>query len=383
HTFTIAVEWNPGNATGIAGALNDSIPILVRPSQVSILGTSGLPSRLSAQSPYVATFSLAYNGSQSAIVYLWATPASGGARVEAGAESTLAGNFTLNWGASQLVPGTAYVFAFEAVYNGVDAFYNYSGTYSVPATTSPSSFVTQVFFHLPLWIWLVIVAAAIAVVAGVLWFLRRTAAGKLVECGECGNLIPEDATVCPKCGAEFESELVRCSRCSSTIPAKSTICPECAAVLLGGAGEVGEAAERQGYQDFTEKPRAEAKRELGDNFNEGSFWDWWKRQPTYVPYNQWKLQQGQGTPRTGMTEPPAATSGEAQPPARPPTGGGGSPTTPPPTAPAPPVPAPAPEAAAAPATGGAPPAGFKACPGCGKEIPADYLICPFCSSVVQ
>ncbi len=389
QSFTVAIYWNPGNATGISGTVNASIPILVRPSQVTIDSTTTVPSRLDATASYLAVYSLAYNGTQPAVVYLWATPASGGARVEAGAESArAAGNVTLSWGASQLTAGTAYTLQLEAVYNGVDAYYNYTGTYLVPATTSPTSFFTQVFFHLMLWIWLVIAAAAVAAIAVALMVLRRTAAGKLVECGECGNLIPEDATVCPKCGAEFESDLVRCSRCASTIPARSTICPECAAVLLGGAGEAGEDAERQGYQDFTEKYRAEAKRELGDNFNEGSFWDWWKRQPTYVPYNQWKLQQGQGTPRTGMTEPPTATStedGGAAPAERPPKGGGGGAGA---AVPAPPPRSPAaalgpsasrpPEAAPA-----APSAGFKACPSCAKEIPADYLICPFCSSVVQ
>jgi hypothetical protein len=167
---------------------------------------------------------------------------------------------------------------------------------------------------------------------------------------------------------------------------------------LGAATEAGEEAERQGYQDFTEKYRAEGKKELGENFNEGSFWDWWKRQPTYVPYNQWKLQQGQGTPRTGMTEPPAAGTvvGEVPPtpvapPKQPPKGGAGASQVPPPgpraaAAPAKPAAPPSPPseaAAAAPAAAGPAPAGFKNCPSCGKEIPGDYLICPFCSSVVQ
>src|SRR4029077_8658189 len=113
-----------------------------------------------------------------------------------------------------------------------------------------------------LWLWLVIAGA---IVVGVLLFLmlaRRGARGKVVECGECGELIPENAPVCPKCGAEFESDLVRCSRCGSTIPSNSAVCPECSAQLLGP--EVSD-PERQGYQDFVEKFRVEAKKELGDN----------------------------------------------------------------------------------------------------------------------
>jgi len=255
---------------------------------------------------------------------------------------------------------------------------------------SSSNFLNYSFLGLTIWpYWILIIAAVVVGLVAFLFVSRRQAAGKLVECGECGNLIPEDATVCPKCGAEFEADLIRCSRCSSTIPANSKICPECAALLLGTSEEAGEAAERQGYQDYTEKYRAEGKRELGENFNEGSFWDWWKRQPTYTPYNQWKLQQGQGTPRTGMSEPPAAggggagepiaaLSGGAVPARPPPKGGAGG--APPPSAP--PAKAAPPKTPAG--TGAAPAAaGFKNCPGCGKEIPGDYLICPFCSSVVQ
>ena len=138
---------------------------------------------------------------------------------------------------------------------------------------------------------------------------QRQAKGKLVECGECGNLIPEDATVCPKCGAEFETDLVRCSRCGSTIPANSQVCPECAAQLLGKGEQETSDPERQGYADFVERFRAGARKELGDNYNEGAFWDWWKRQATYLPFSQWKFQQTQGS-RAGMTAPPADSSGD-------------------------------------------------------------------------
>ena len=240
--------------------------------------------------------------------------------------------------------------------------------------------------------WLAIAAGAAIAIVAVLVVLRRQAAGKVVECGECGNLIPEEATVCPKCGAEFESDLVRCSRCASTIPANSVVCPECAAQLLGVPGSAPEEAERQGYQDFTEKYRAEGKKELGENYNEGSFWDWWKRQPTYVSYSQWKLQQGQGSPRMGMSEPPTGPPGVplASAPAPTPVPAAAapkaSPAPPPPLTFSPRAPAPAARAAAPAAAAGAPPVaagGLKACPTCHKEIPGDYLVCPFCGSVTQ
>ena len=188
-----------------------------------------------------------------------------------------------------------------------------------------------------------------------------------------------DATVCPKCGAEFESELVRCSRCSSTIPANSEFCPECGAQLLGAPGAAASDPERQAYADFTEKFRAEAKRELGDNYTESAFWDWWKRQPTYVPFSQWKVAQNKGAPRAGMSQPPlgsestmpaapykegAGPSGATAPAA----GAGAGYTSPPPAAAAP----------AAAASGS-----LKPCPNCGKEIPPEYLVCPFCGAVTQ
>jgi RNA polymerase subunit RPABC4/transcription elongation factor Spt4 len=259
-----------------------------------------------------------------------------------------------------------------------------------PASTSPLGFLGQKFLGLPIWIWLVIAAAIVVAVVVLLFFFRRQAGGKLVECGECGNLIPELATSCPKCGAEFETDVVRCSRCSSTIPASSKFCPDCAVQLLGKPGEEALDPERQAYADFTERYRAEAKKALGDNYAEGAFWDWWKRQSSYLPYGQWRLQQGQGTPRTRATAPPPGPAGSGpggaparaaarpppaaagRPPARPPPGGAGA---------APAAPPPAPETGAeAPA---APGGNLKACPNCSKEIPADYLVCPFCGSVTQ
>jgi len=393
-SFTVFFLWNPGNVSGLSGITNSSHAFLVHPSQVSITVTSYPPSTLSLNDLYITPGDLWYNTSlaHSAVLIVTATPTSGGNGPVTVAEAlSLPGPYTLAWQSLQqlLSPGTTYLISIEALYNGANASISFPGTYTVPGGSS-SNFLNYSFLGLTIWpYWILIIAAVVVGLVAFLFVSRRQAAGKLVECGECGNLIPEDATVCPKCGAEFEADLIRCSRCSSTIPANSKICPECAALLLGTSEEAGEAAERQGYQDYTEKYRAEGKRELGENFNEGSFWDWWKRQPTYTPYNQWKLQQGQGTPRTGMSEPPAAggggagepiaaLSGGAVPARPPPKGGAGG--APPPSAP----PAKAAPPKTPPGTGAAPAAaGFKNCPGCGKEIPGDYLICPFCSSVVQ
>ncbi|MGA7923100.1 MAG: zinc ribbon domain-containing protein [Thermoplasmata archaeon] len=282
------------------------------------------------------------------------------------------------------------------------------GDLTVSGGASPS-FFDQTILGLPLWVLLAIIAAVIVVAVALLLVFRRAARGKLVECGECGNLIPEDATRCPKCGAEFESALVRCSRCGSTIPANSQVCPECAATLLGSPDAAESDPERQAYADYVERFRAQGKKELAENYSEGAFWDWWKRQPSYLPFSQWKLQQGQMN-RAGMTAPPAenADSGAEVPSTLPAQGTtpattglppasstrgpppGRSASAPAPTSFAPPAPPPTPPPAAPTMSAGpmasadvAAAQNIRPCSNCGKEIPTDYLVCPFCGAVTR
>ena len=350
---------------------------------IQIVSATGPPSTsLQANHQYPSTVTLSYNGSVSATVTIYAVSASQGSITVGSGSGSNAAPFTVNWSTTGLKRGVSYTLEVYASANGATAGpYKIAGTYSVPSPSSgQQNFFTQSFFGLPLWIWLVIAAAIVVGVVAFLLLARRQAAGKLVECGECGNLIPEDATVCPKCGAEFEKDLVRCSRCASTIPAESNYCPECAAQLLGKPGEGGEEAERQGYADFTERFRAEGKRELGENYSESGFWDWWKRQPTYTSYSQWKLQQGQGTPRAGMTVPPAGAVTTPEAVAPPPRKGGRAAAAPPARAEAA---MPPPTTAAPPPPPGGPAANLKPCPNCGKEIPPEYLVCPFCGAVTE
>jgi RNA polymerase subunit RPABC4/transcription elongation factor Spt4 len=386
HNLTVKLTWNNvtidrwlGN-----GSLAQNVTVKIAPSEIRFVSFGLPPSTLDLSQQYFSAGFLAYNGSQPAAIELSATPVGGGQAIEVAAAATKPGNFSMPWFTLQqlLIPGTTYTLTASASYNGRETNDTLPGTYAVPPTPSSSSnFFTQKFLGLPLWVWLAIAAAAAIAIVLFLFVVRRKAAGKLVECGECGNLIPEDATVCPKCGAEFESDLIRCSRCASTIPADSKNCPECAAQLLGTPGEAESDPEKQAYADFTEKYRAEGKRELGDNYSEGAFWDWWKRQPTYTPFSQWSLQQGTGTARAGMTAPPAGTetTPEAEPGQTPPKGGAGWKEGPPAgaTAPTPAAP-PAETPTAAPAG-----AGLKACPSCGKEIPSEYLVCPFCNAVTS
>jgi len=386
HNLSLYLTWNnDSNSRWLGnGSLSQNVTVHFAPSQIRFVTFSLPPTTLYLDQPYASTGNLEYNGTQAAAIELIATPVGGGQPVDIASTTTLPGNFSMPWFnlTNLLAPGTTYNLTAVASYNGRVAHDTLLGTYSVPPTPPPSStnFFLQEFLGLPLWAWIAIAAAAAIAIVLFLFVVRRQAAGKLVECGECGNLIPEDATVCPKCGAEFESDLIRCSRCASTIPADSKFCPECAATLLGPTGEAESDPEKQAYADFTEKYRAEGKRELGDNYSEGAFWDWWKRQPTYTPFSQWSLQQGQGTARAGMTAPPVGTetTPEATEGKTPPKGGPGWAEGPPEGAvsPTPPAAAPTPTT---PPTG----AGLKACPSCGKDIPSEYLVCPFCNAVTS
>ncbi len=399
RNLTLVLQWNYNISSLAGGFVNQTVPVKFAPSMIRITYYVPPPTTLdlTTQPYYFSNGTITYNGSGAAELYLYATPTSGGGGPILIAEnSSIPGHFDLPLQALQglLSPGASYTLTLTAEYNHREFNYTVLGpngqpqVFTVPKSpSSPASFLFQTFLGLPLWLWLVIAAAAVVAIVLFLLFARRQAAGKLVECGECGNLIPEDATVCPKCGAEFESDLIRCSRCASTIPANSKFCPECAAQLLGKPGEAEADPEKQAYADFTEQYRAEAKRELGDNYTEGAFWDWWKRQPTYTPFSQWSLQQGQGTARAGMTAPPAGTEVTPETPAgkTPPKGGAGGWTE---TAGAPAAAPPAKAAAPPPTSTTVPPAaaggaGLKACPSCGKEIPAEYLVCPFCNAVTQ
>jgi len=388
NTFSVLLDYNGGVVSAGGGTILSTVVVEVLPSQIRVVSvTPPTSNSIDLNGLYVTPGVVQFNGTQAAALILYATPTSGGAPIEIGVGRSLPGSFNITWFPLQqlLSAGTSYTLTVVADYNGVSsaAVTVPGGPYSVPAgPSSPTSFLTQTILGLPLWVWLAIAAAIVVGLVAFLMLARRQAAGKLVECGECGALIPEEATVCPKCGAEFEADLIRCSRCASTIPANSKFCPECAAQLLGKPGEGEADPERQSYADFTEKYRAEGKRELGDNYSEGAFWDWWKRQPSYTSFSQWKLQQGSGTPRAGMTAPPTGTvttPETAAPYAAPPPKGGGAVAAPPPSTVAP-------RGTPLPSTGPAapPPAGgLKACPNCGKEIPPEYLVCPFCGAVTQ
>ena len=397
--FVVMAIWDLGIAP-VGGTTTGGFNATIEPALIDFQFTppSGSVTPSTTQA-YAATAYVNWSGNGTALVNVTAIGPSGRFRllttsVLDNATAHLALFFPLAMGAG------SYAINATAFFNNRTVDLQFPNQVTVPPpSTAPPPFWLLTFLGEPVWTWIVIALAAIGAIVLFMFFARRTAKGKVVECGECGSLIPENAPACPKCGAEFETDMVRCSRCGSTIPASSEVCPECAAVLLAKGGAAETDPERQGYADFVERFRVAAKKYLGDNYGEGAFWDWGKRQPTYVPFNQWKLNQAQGT-RAGMTAPTMGAAERSAPPRGPPRGGAGGGTPagrarPPgssgsrgtargaaPTAPAPsPEPVEEEPEAEAGTTGAAGTAPMKACSNCGKEIPPDFLVCPFCGAV--
>jgi RNA polymerase subunit RPABC4/transcription elongation factor Spt4 len=77
-----------------------------------------------------------------------------------------------------------------------------------------------------LWTVLIIIIA-VAAVGSTLAYWAFSSKGRMVECGECGTLVPDNANTCPKCGIEFEVEVAKCSECESWIRSDATTCPYC------------------------------------------------------------------------------------------------------------------------------------------------------------
>ncbi|MDE1822508.1 MAG: hypothetical protein KGI98_16845, partial [Euryarchaeota archaeon] len=406
HEFGIFVNyWN--------GALNHTsmgvVSVTVWPSWITFNGVS-FPSspgttftQGTSYSWRVLSGSIGFHGSGWAHLDAWWV--GNGVNVSSsGTEEGLSGatngtafatldNFTVTVptpGGAPLSAGDYLIF-FSANYNGLVKFFSTGVTVHIKTPAATCSQFSGFFCPngsptLLLFVIIGAVAAVAAIIAAV-FLMAKAGKGRLVECGECGELIPEKAPACPKCGAEFETEMVRCSRCASTIPASSQVCPECSAILLGKPGVTPEEAQRKDYAAAIERFRAEGRKELGENFTEGAFWDWWKRQPSYLSYSAFKLQQTQGT-RKGMAAPsaqkqnaqdlyggappPGGAGGYSAPPPGP--GGAGMYGAPPPTG------APPPGAGAAPPVPGATGAGMKTCSSCQREINADFLVCPFCGA---
>jgi ribosomal protein L40E len=142
---------------------------------------------------------------------------------------------------------------------------------------------------LPYWLFFIILAAAAAAIIGVTLYTKVYGLGKMVECGECGAFIPEDATSCPKCGVEFEKDMAKCSNCQAWIPMDVKQCPECGVEFATGEVEMADYKEkmRLQYDEVVQKFKDEASRQLGRSLSDREFQEWWRKQPTFVTFEDW------------------------------------------------------------------------------------------------
>ena len=145
---------------------------------------------------------------------------------------------------------------------------------------------------IPWWMILAIIAIIAIVIIVFVWYLYRHSLGKMVECGECGSLIPEDSKRCPKCGVVFETGTAKCSECGAWIPANVSECPECHAKFLTEPNqeEQGDAymkAMQEQYDEYVNTYRDQAKAALGVKYSEEKFQEWLKTEPGFLTFEAW------------------------------------------------------------------------------------------------
>ena len=162
---------------------------------------------------------------------------------------------------------------------------------------------------IPSWVYLLIVAIVIAVIVIFSLYLYRVGLGRMVECGNCGALIPEASRHCPKCGVEFESDTAKCSECGAWIPSKAESCPDCGAKFMTEPVEAGQApgyieAMRKQYDEYIEAFRGQAKAALGSKYSEEKFMEWLQTEPNYLPFEEW-LRKEEMSRRSGVFPCPA------------------------------------------------------------------------------
>jgi len=152
---------------------------------------------------------------------------------------------------------------------------------------------------IPNWVYLLIIAIVIAVIVAFSIFLYKVGLGRMVECGNCGALIPEVSKHCPKCGVEFETDTAKCSECGAWIPAKAESCPECGAKFMTEPleGEVSSGyiqAMRKQYDEYVDGFRNQAKTSLGGKYSEEKFQEWLKTEPSFLPFEEWLRKEEMG-----------------------------------------------------------------------------------------
>ncbi|MDG6221425.1 MAG: hypothetical protein QCI38_08280, partial [Candidatus Thermoplasmatota archaeon] len=173
----------------------------------------------------------------------------------------------------------------EGAYRGESGYASQSFMFDVPPPVTEEE-------GMPLWMILVLIAMIIVPILAVSLYLYKYGLGVLVECGECGALIPVTSTKCPKCSVEFEKDTAKCSVCGSWVPIDSPTCGECGAeftVAEMSPEEYKEKMEKQ-YKEFLEPYRVKASQELGvepASLTDEQFAEWWPVQAEHISFEDW------------------------------------------------------------------------------------------------
>jgi ribosomal protein L40E len=199
--------------------------------------------------------------------------------------------------------------------DGSDGAYTVHGSVSLGdksfSATKNITIKAQNSGGIPWYIYLVILAViASAIVLFSAW-LYKYGLGKMVECGECGALIPDSSKHCPKCGVEFEVGTAKCSECSAWIPSNSASCPECGAKFIGDAVDEEEDAYlkkmREQYDAYVDTFREDAKKTMGKKYSEPKFQEWFKKQATFISFEAWLSQEEEKRKFSGSPCPTCGT----------------------------------------------------------------------------
>src|SRR2546428_802048 len=97
------------------------------------------------------------------------------------------------------------------------------------------------------------------------------------------------ATNSTKCGVEFEPDMAKCSNCQAWIPVDVKQCPECGVEFATGQLEMADYKEkmRLQYDEVIARFKQEASRQLGRSLSETEFQEWWRKQPTFLTFEDW------------------------------------------------------------------------------------------------
>ncbi len=83
--------------------------------------------------------------------------------------------------------------------------------------------------------------------------------------------------------------MAKCSNCQAWIPVDVKQCPECGVEFATGQVEMADYEEkmRVQYDEVVGKLREESSRQIGRSLSDREFQDWWRKQPTFVTFEDW------------------------------------------------------------------------------------------------